>query len=209
MRPLFTRFVERGRVAVINYGEQAGKLCVIVDVVDQNRVLIDGPKTITGIPRQQYNLKRLALTKFKINIPKGARLKTLVREFRSSNIMQRFQNSSWGRKLTARETKQNLSDFGRFKVMIAQKKLKSKLARTLKEMSAERRARVQKNKESFQKRTEGKPKPTRTKEQKVKEQLERKKKKKTALQALVKKRKAETPPKPEQKAKIEKKGKKN
>lgn len=34
----FTRNVEIGRVALINYGAEAGKLVVIVDVVDHNRV---------------------------------------------------------------------------------------------------------------------------------------------------------------------------
>lgn len=32
------RFVEVGRVAYISYGPDAGKLAVIVDVIDQNRV---------------------------------------------------------------------------------------------------------------------------------------------------------------------------
>ena len=34
----FSRNVEVGRVALINYGKEYGKLVVIVDVVDQNRV---------------------------------------------------------------------------------------------------------------------------------------------------------------------------
>jgi large subunit ribosomal protein L14e len=38
----FKRYVEIGRVALINYGEEAGKLVVISDVVDQNRASGDG-----------------------------------------------------------------------------------------------------------------------------------------------------------------------
>ena len=34
----FKRYVESGRVAMINYGPEYGKLVVISDVVDQNRV---------------------------------------------------------------------------------------------------------------------------------------------------------------------------
>lgn len=34
------RFVEIGRVAYISYGPDAGKLAVIVDVIDQNRVCL-------------------------------------------------------------------------------------------------------------------------------------------------------------------------
>jgi large subunit ribosomal protein L14e len=34
----YTRFVEIGRVALINFGEDAGKLCTIVDILDGSRV---------------------------------------------------------------------------------------------------------------------------------------------------------------------------
>ena len=34
----FKRYVEVGRVALVNYGTEYGKLVVITDVVDQNRV---------------------------------------------------------------------------------------------------------------------------------------------------------------------------
>ncbi len=34
----FTRFVEIGRVVLINYGPDAGKLATIIDVVDAKRV---------------------------------------------------------------------------------------------------------------------------------------------------------------------------
>jgi hypothetical protein len=36
--PHFQRYVEVGRVAMVNYGDEYGKLVVISDVVDQNRV---------------------------------------------------------------------------------------------------------------------------------------------------------------------------
>ena len=42
----FSRYVEIGRVALVNYGGKGeyGKLVVIVDVVDQNRVSSDDCK---------------------------------------------------------------------------------------------------------------------------------------------------------------------
>ncbi|KAJ0792466.1 putative ribosomal protein L14 [Helianthus annuus] len=33
----FKRYVEIGRIALVNYGKDYGKLVVIVDVIDQNR----------------------------------------------------------------------------------------------------------------------------------------------------------------------------
>ena len=37
---VYKRFVEIGRVALINEGPDMGKLCVIIDVVDQRRVSV-------------------------------------------------------------------------------------------------------------------------------------------------------------------------
>ena len=36
----FTRFVEVGRVALINFGENQGRLCTIVDILDGQKVSI-------------------------------------------------------------------------------------------------------------------------------------------------------------------------
>jgi|EP00624_Nannochloropsis_granulata_P002672 hypothetical protein len=35
---LFTRFVEVGRVVLVNYGPDYGKLATVIDVVDGNKV---------------------------------------------------------------------------------------------------------------------------------------------------------------------------
>lgn len=39
----FRRYVEVGRVCMVNYGPLYGKLVVIVDIVDQNRVRLIAP----------------------------------------------------------------------------------------------------------------------------------------------------------------------
>lgn len=63
----FTRFVEIGRVGLISYGPDMGKLCTIVNVIDHNRVLVDGPEEMTGVRRHELNLKRLMLTDLKVS----------------------------------------------------------------------------------------------------------------------------------------------
>lgn len=70
---VFTRYVEVGRVCVVNYGPDAGKLCTIVDIVDQNKCLIDGPRKLTGVGRQVIPFKRLALTDLVCTIERSAR----------------------------------------------------------------------------------------------------------------------------------------
>ena len=46
---MYKRFIEIGRVALINDGPDGGKLCVIIDVVDQRRVgeLLNSLLTLT------------------------------------------------------------------------------------------------------------------------------------------------------------------
>ncbi len=42
---MFERSVEAGRLVVVQYGPQKGKIATIVDIIDDRRVLIDGPAT--------------------------------------------------------------------------------------------------------------------------------------------------------------------
>jgi large subunit ribosomal protein L14e len=64
--------IEVGRVCVKIVGREAGKKCVIVDIVDKNFVLITGPKTVSGIKRRRSNISHLEPTSEKIEIKRGA-----------------------------------------------------------------------------------------------------------------------------------------
>ena len=64
--------IEVGRICVKTLGREAGKKCVIVDIVDKNFVLITGPKTVTGIKRRRANINHLEPTNEKIEMKKGA-----------------------------------------------------------------------------------------------------------------------------------------
>mmetsp|Transcript_17179 Transcript_17179/g.35107 ORF Transcript_17179/g.35107 Transcript_17179/m.35107 type:complete len:120 (+) Transcript_17179:81-440(+) len=116
----YTRLVEVGRVAMINYGKDYGKLVVIVDIVDGSRALCDAP----GMTRKPIYYKRLAITEFKIDIPKAVDKKDLVSAVGSSKAFEKFAATTWGKKLAAKKAKAGLSDFDRFKKMIAKKAAK-------------------------------------------------------------------------------------
>uniref|UniRef100_A0A7C9DKJ2 Large ribosomal subunit protein eL14 domain-containing protein n=1 Tax=Opuntia streptacantha TaxID=393608 RepID=A0A7C9DKJ2_OPUST len=111
----FKRYVEIGRVALVNYGKDYGRLVVIVDVLDQNRVLVDAPDMI----RCQMNLKRLSLTDIKIDITKVPKKKTLIEAMEAADVKNKWENSSWGRKLIVQKRRAALNDFDRFKIMLA------------------------------------------------------------------------------------------
>ncbi len=62
-------------MAYLNYGKDTGKIVVIVDIADGNRVLVDEP--LSGFPRTLYPIRRLTLTNLKVKILRGARTGTL------------------------------------------------------------------------------------------------------------------------------------
>jgi large subunit ribosomal protein L14e len=64
--------MEVGRICVKTVGREAGKKCIIVDIVDKNFVLITGPKTVSGIKRRRANISHLEPTQEKIDINRGA-----------------------------------------------------------------------------------------------------------------------------------------
>jgi large subunit ribosomal protein L14e len=131
--------VQVGRVAVINYGPDYGKICVIVDIIDHNRVLIDGPEPINGIARQPYNLRRLALTRLRFPLAKGARSNTLLKAFNHHKILDKWRKSSWAKKIIARQNKDNLTDFQRFVVATAKSKKNYALSRAMKNILQKKR----------------------------------------------------------------------
>ncbi|KAH7815532.1 putative 50S ribosomal protein L14e [Monocercomonoides exilis] len=110
------RFVQVGRVCILNYGRRQ-RLCTIVDIIDQNKVLIDGPKAMTGISRQVCSLKRLALTPYTVKIPHGIHHKYLVKKFKKARILRRFARTAWAKKINKRQHKLHESDFDRYKAM--------------------------------------------------------------------------------------------
>ena len=64
--------MEVGRICVKIVGREAGKKCVVVDLVDKNFVLITGPKKLSEIKRRRANINHLELTQEKIDINRGA-----------------------------------------------------------------------------------------------------------------------------------------
>ncbi|KAJ6834059.1 putative 60S ribosomal protein L14 [Iris pallida] len=108
----FKRYVEIGRVALVNYGKDYGRLVVIID---RNRTLVDAPDMVSG----QVNFMRLSLTDIKIDISRIPKKKSLIAAMEAADVKNKWENSSWGRKLIAQKRRAALNDFERFKVMLA------------------------------------------------------------------------------------------
>merc|ERR1712026_93078 len=86
-------------------------IAAIVDVVDQNRVLIDGP----GLDRQTYRIKSLHLTKFACKFNHSAKTSTVKKAWEDEEISKKFAESSWGQRMKKSAIRANLS-FDKFKV---------------------------------------------------------------------------------------------
>ncbi|CAJ1346709.1 unnamed protein product, partial [Effrenium voratum] len=119
---MFKRFVEPGRLALITYGPCAGKMCTIVDIVDQKRVVVDGPESLTGVRRHMMPIKRLSLTDIRAPMGRGTREKFLKKALAEGDVLKKWSETNWAKKLKAQETRKNMSDFERFKVMCAKQK---------------------------------------------------------------------------------------
>ncbi|XP_040094828.1 60S ribosomal protein L14-like [Oryx dammah] len=116
---VFRRFVEVGRVAYVSFGPHAGKLVAIVDVIDQNRALVDGP--CTQVRRQAMPFKCMQLTDFILKFPHSARQKYVRKAWEKADINAKWAATRWAKKIEAREKKAKMTDFDRYKVMKARK----------------------------------------------------------------------------------------
>ena len=112
---VFKRFVEVGRVIVVNYGPLTGKLAVIVDILTTTKVIIQGLKG--GVRRQELSLRRVTLTDYKIDIKRGAKREEVYKAIEDYKLDEKLKKSSFAKKVALREKRANLTDFDRFKVM--------------------------------------------------------------------------------------------
>lgn len=119
-------------MALITYGPCTGKLCTITDIVDQKRVVVDGPEELTGVRRHMMPIKRLSLTDFRFAAKRGIREKVLKKKLAESENIDKFWASSWGKKLKTQEARKGMTDFERFKVKCAKQKRAKEVKKALK-----------------------------------------------------------------------------
>jgi large subunit ribosomal protein L14e len=105
---------------LVNFGPLAGKLAVIVDIVNTSRILIHGPKT--GVRRQEISIQRVSLTDFKLDIHRGIHRDALIKAIESSKFEENWAATGWARLISKRIKRAQLTDFDRFKVKVLKQK---------------------------------------------------------------------------------------
>merc|ERR1711874_42935 len=111
-----------GRVVYINYGPCKGKIAVVVDIVDENRILVAGPTT--GVNRQVMPSKRVALTRLRIpTVMRNQHEANLVKNITAYNMEQKWLETGHGKKLTAQIQRSKNTDFDRFRAMVLRRQV--------------------------------------------------------------------------------------
>ncbi|MFH1473726.1 MAG: 50S ribosomal protein L14e [Candidatus Aenigmatarchaeota archaeon] len=82
---------EAGRICLKIAGREAGKYCVIVESVDDNFVLITGPKAITGVKRRKCNIEHIEPTENKIDIASKADDASVESLWKSSGLVEKLE----------------------------------------------------------------------------------------------------------------------
>ena len=80
--------IEVGRICVKTYGREAGKKCVIVDVIDKNFVLVTGPTSVNKVKRRKANVNHIEPTQEKIEIKRSAADEEIVNALKSAGKLE-------------------------------------------------------------------------------------------------------------------------
>ncbi|EIN08709.1 60S ribosomal protein L14 [Punctularia strigosozonata HHB-11173 SS5] len=131
----FKRFVEVGRVVLVNSGPSAGNVAVIAEIIDHNRAIIDGPTT--GVPRQSFRYKHLTLTPLVVpGLPRAAGSGVVKAKLEKAGTLEKWEKSAWAQKRAAIAARRKLGDFERFNVMLLKKQRRDTVRKSVKKSKA-------------------------------------------------------------------------
>ena len=83
--------IENGRICLKIAGREAGKYAVIVETIDDNFVIISGPKSITGVKRRKCNIDHLEVTDNKLDIEEKAEDSLLEAQWKNSGLIEKLE----------------------------------------------------------------------------------------------------------------------
>ena len=61
-----------GRICVKKLGREAGRKCVVVDIIDKSFVLVTGPQALSGVKRRRANVNHLEPIAAKLKVTRQA-----------------------------------------------------------------------------------------------------------------------------------------
>ncbi|KAI0977852.1 hypothetical protein GJ496_000281 [Pomphorhynchus laevis] len=117
------KLAEIGRICLITDGSLKKNVCCIVDIIDPNRALVDGP----AMRRRVIRFRALHLTTFKINILRGVRHSVLMKAWKEVNLSRTIADSIFGQRLKAQIRKDTSNDFQRFKSSYEKRRMNKRI----------------------------------------------------------------------------------
>jgi large subunit ribosomal protein L14e len=83
--------LERGRVCVKVAGRELGKYCVVLKKMDENFVLVTGPKLLTGVKRRRANIEHLEPTPHALDIKEDASDEEVIAAYEKAGLITKFK----------------------------------------------------------------------------------------------------------------------
>jgi len=80
-----------GRVVVILRGRRAGRKAVVVDIIDDNFVLVTGPKILNGVKRRRMNVDHLMPLQIRLDITRGASDDDVLKAIKDRGLEEFFK----------------------------------------------------------------------------------------------------------------------
>jgi len=82
--------IEPGRICLKIAGREASRYCVIVEIVNDDFVLITGPKSITGVKRRKCNIDHIEPTEHKFDIDSKVDDSRIEDLWKSSGLIEKL-----------------------------------------------------------------------------------------------------------------------
>jgi len=71
-------------------GREAGRYCVVLKKIDENFVLVTGPKLLTGVRRKKCNIAHLEPLPFMLEIKEEASDEEVISAYEKANLISKL-----------------------------------------------------------------------------------------------------------------------
>jgi large subunit ribosomal protein L14e len=82
--------MEIGQICVKTVGKERGKYCVVIKKIDENFVLVSGPKFLTGVKRRRANIIHLQPLQYKLEVREDASDEEILEAWKKSGLIEKF-----------------------------------------------------------------------------------------------------------------------
>ena len=83
--------LEPGRVCIKTAGREAGRYCVVLKKLDENFVLVTGPKSLTKVKRRKCNIEHLEPLEYKLEIKAGAEDEEVLKAYEKAGLIEKLK----------------------------------------------------------------------------------------------------------------------